>query len=275
MGTNDSNLNSNSGDWSSFFDGPGGMSDLNETPPVSHVVSSVADSRRILNLILVVDVSGSMQGQRIGSVNYAIDNIIRQLKLEDDINSVIKLSILKFAEYAEWATPQPIPIDNFVFTKLEATPYLTNYGKAYSALCEKLSKSAFMNPSLGEYYEPVIMFITDGEPTDVNDYPDQLLRLKKNGWFKQSARYAIAVGNDARSERVISLLQSFTNERNNVRYADEGDALVELIQYVAIQASKIQTSMISTGGNASERPMVFDKEDHSLFHSMFEDKTKG
>ena len=257
-------------EYSSLFDGIDfGPDGLSETPPVSHVVSSVADNRRILNLILVIDVSGSMQGQRIGAVNYALGNIIKELKKQDDINSVIKLSILKFGANAEWVTPQPIPIDNFVFTKIDTTPSLTNYGKAYHALCEKLSKSAFMNPALGEYFAPVIMFITDGEPTDLNDYPDELLRLKKNGWFNQSARYAIAVGKEARSEKVISLLQSFTNDRNNVRYADEGAALCQLIQYVAIRASQVQTSMVSTGGKAGEQPKVFDNEDSSLFSSMF------
>ena len=253
-------------EWSSLFSEFGGNGiGLSETPPASHVISSVADNRRILNLILMVDVSGSMQGQRIGAVNYALENIVKELKKQDDINSVIKISILKFSDNAEWATPQPIEIDAFVFTKLEATPYLTSYGKAYSALCDKLSRNAFMNPSRGEYFAPVIMFITDGEPTDVDEYPDQLLRLKKNGWFNQSARYAIAVGKDARSERVISLLQSFTNERNNVRYADEGDALCELITFVAIRASQVQTSMISTG----ERPSkVFPDRDPALFDSL-------
>jgi len=263
----------NFSDYTGLFDGIDfGPDGLSETPPVSHVVSSVADNRRILNLILVIDVSGSMQGQRIGAVNYALENIIKELKKQDDINSVIKLSILKFGGDAEWATPQPMPIDSFVFTKIEATPSLTNYGKAYHALCEKLSKSAYMNPSFGEYFAPVIMFITDGEPTDLNDYPDELLHLKKNGWFNQSARYAIAVGKEARSEKVISLLQSFTNDRNNVRYADEGAALCQLIQFVAIRASQVQTSMISRGEDPGVQPSIFSEKDSSLFGSMFDEK---
>lgn len=258
--------------WSSFFDDStqSGNNQLDETPPVSHVSSTVADTRRILNLILVIDISGSMRGQRIGAVNYALENIIKELKKQDDINSVIKLSILKFSEDAQWETTQPLPIDSFVFSKIEASPYLTNYGRAFSALCEKLSRSAFMNPSYGEYYAPVVMFITDGEPTDKNEYPDQLIRLKHNGWFKQSARYAIAVGNEARSERVISLLEAFTEDRNNVRYADEGEALCELIQYVAIRASQVQTSMVSSGGTGNQEiPKVFTQSDDALFSSMF------
>lgn len=250
-----------SADWSEYFGGSGGGISLDETPPAIETTSSVANNRQILNLLFMIDVSGSMRGQRIGMVNYALENIFKELKSRDETNAVIKVGILEFSEDAKWVTPQPVALDHFVFTKVDAQPWLTNFGPAFDMLGSKLSRKAFMNPDIGEYFAPVILFVTDGEPTDVTEYPYALERLSKNGWFCQSAKYAIAVGEEARTAEVARLLSCFTGDINNVRYADEGEALCSLIQYVAIRASQVQTSMVSSGTSGSHQNGLFDDED--------------
>lgn len=250
-----------SSDWSEYFGGTSGGISLNETPPARDERSSVADNRQILNLLFMIDVSGSMHGQRIGMVNYALENIFKELKSRDETNAVIKVGMLEFSEDAKWITPQPVLLDHFVFTKVDAQPRLTNFAPAFDLLNSKLSRKAFMNPDMGEYFAPVILFVTDGEPTDVMEYPHALERLSKNGWFCQSAKYAIAVGEEARTADVARLLSCFTGDINNVRYADEGEALCSLIQYVAIRASQIQTSMVSSGTGNSQQNGLFDYQD--------------
>ena len=91
-------------------------------------------------------------------------------------------------------------------------------------------------------------------------------------------RYAIAVGNEARSQEVLRVLTEFTEMPENVRYADEGEALCNLIQFIAIRASEVQTSMVSMP-NSSENSYpsthsysgnsIFSDTDSSFFSSMF------
>lgn len=264
----DESDSSSSSNWSEYFGGDSGDINLKETPPAKDETSSVAQNRQILNLLFIIDVSGSMRGQRIGMVNYALENIFKELKSKDDTNAVIKVGMLEFSEDAKWITSQPVQLDHFVFTRIEAQPWLTNFAPAFDQLNSKLSRKAFMNPDIGEYFAPVILFVTDGEPTDVTEYPYALERLHKNGWFRQSAKYAIAVGEEARSAEVARLLSQFTGDANSVRYADEGEALCSLIQYVAIRASQIQTSMVSSGSNANSSNNVFDQTDPH-FSSLF------
>lgn len=250
----------------------GGMSkvDLDETPPASHVESSIADHRQILEILFVIDVSGSMRGQRIAQVNYALENIFKELRKRDDINSTIKIAIMEFGTEATWTTPQPVPLEDYVFTQISVRPQITNYGKAFEALNQKLRREAFLDPKLGEYFAPLILFITDGEPVDVNDYPDQLKKLHSNGWFKKSSKYAIAVGEEAKNEDIGKLLATFTGLRENVRYADEGDALCNLIEFITIRASEVQTSMLSNTSDGERGDVsIFEKPDSSLFSSMF------
>lgn len=244
---------------------------LDETPPAEQIRSTVADHRQILNIIFLIDVSGSMRGQRIAMVNNAMENIIKELRKRDELQSTIKISILEFSETARWVTTQPIPVQHFVFRQIEAQPWLTNYGPAFDALNAKLSRKAFMNPDMGEYFAPLILFVTDGEPTDVDSFPNALARLNRNGWFLSSSKYAIAVGEDARSQEVIKTLSLFAGIVTNVRYADEGEALCNLIEFITINASSILTSMVtSPTDQKGYLSSVFTDNDPDLFSSMFD-----
>ena len=259
-----------------FFGGLGGES-LSETEPVSHVRSMMAENRQVLNILFMIDVSGSMRGQRIAQVNYALENIFRELRRRNDANAQIKIGIMEFSDEANWVTPQPMLLEDYVFTQITAMPWITSYGKAFDKLNEVLHRSKFMNPSLGEYFAPLILFVTDGEPVDVKEYPAALQRLKNNGWFNKSAKYAIAVGEEAKNEEIGKLLATFTGVRENVRFADEGDALCNLIEFIAIRASEVQSSMVSrpVGDNFGREdggtPSIFSNVDSSLFSSMFQD----
>lgn len=259
--------------FSEFFKNSKKEEILLETPSTDMVFDSNVRYRQILNLLFVIDVSGSMRGQRMGMVNYALENIFKELKGRDEVNTVIKVGVMEFAEEAAWLTPSPVLLDDFVFTRIEAKPRLTSFGPAFDLLEEKLSSKAFMDPRLGVYFAPVILFVTDGEPTDVTEWPAALERLKQNQWFQQSAKYAIAVGEEAKDDGVLRLLSSFTDDINNVRYADEGEALCGLLQYVAVRASEIHTSAVNDRNQAKDgRNMtangVFDKPDPALFSSM-------
>lgn len=260
------------GGFESEFFGRQGRESLNETVPISQVRSTMAETRQILNILFLIDVSGSMRGQRIAQVNYALENIFKELRRKDDANVRFKIAVMEFSDAARWVTPRPVPLEDYVFTQISASPYITCYAKAFDKLGEALHRSRFMDPDLGEYFAPLILFVSDGEPVDVGEYPAALQRLKNNGWFQKSARYAIAVGEDAKNEEIGELLAEFTGLRENVRFADEGEALCDLIQYIAIRASEVQSSMLSQNtvdGFGSLNGSIFSEVDPHLFSSMF------
>ena len=146
---------------------------------------------------------------------------------------------MEFSDGAKWVTPRPVPLEDYVFTRMTASERITCYGEAFDTLNEALHRSSFMDPSLGEYFAPLILFITDGEPVDVNEYPTALRRLRDNGWFNRSVKYAIAVGDEARHDETGQILASFTGVWNNVCFADEGDSLCDLIKYITTLALKV------------------------------------
>ena len=66
-------------------------------------------ARQELNLLFVIDNSGSMEGKNIGAVNNAIRDIISIMPeiQEDTADAVIKISALKFSDNAEWIYSEP------------------------------------------------------------------------------------------------------------------------------------------------------------------------
>ena len=241
-----------------------------ETPYAGASTPESTLQRRILNLLFVIDVSGSMRGERIGQVNYALEDIFKELRNREDLNSQLSVGLMTFCDRASWLTPHPIPLEDYAFTPIKVQPYFTYYGNAFLELERVLHRSAFMNPDLGEYYAPVILFITDGEPLDVNEYPKALETLKRNKWFAKSAKYAIAVGEESKNSYIGEILAQFTGQRENVRYADEGAKLCELIEYIAVRASEVQTSVgSSSSGKKKGKDSIFDSVDSGLFGSIF------
>ncbi len=227
---------------------------------------SLAQTRQILNLLVLVDTSGSMQGARIGKVNYALENVFKELSRQSDASAQIMVNIMEFDESASWQAALPVPLEDFAYTSLRSNYTWTAYGPAFRSLEEKLHSHGFMDPAKGEYFAPVILFITDGEPIDTIEYREALQKLQRNGWFRQSARYAIAVGENARTRDVMNVLKEFTGSDRNVRFVDEGDALVQLVEFVTVRASMVQSAMISSGPDKGDAAIdIFGRADDITF----------
>lgn len=227
--------------------------------------------KRILQLLFIVDISGSMEGPRIEQVNRAMANVFEKLRRRNDLHCGIRVGIMTFSDTAKWLTPQPVPLEEYRFARIEAAPWYTCYSRAFRALEEKLQSTAFMDPRAGDYLPPLILFISDGEPVDEEDYPAALAMLKRNDWFRKAAKYAVAVGEESRDQAVIRTLAQFAGPIENVRYADGGDTLSQLVEHIAIRASEEQVSDALNGReDLTGEKSIFRRRDETLFKTMFD-----
>ncbi|MCR5734737.1 MAG: VWA domain-containing protein [Lachnospiraceae bacterium] len=164
---------------------------------------STKGSNKLLNIIFIIDVSGSMILQtngksRIEAVNDALTQMIpalRQVQIDCMSKFELRISIMTFDYDARWIV-DPTPIMEYNHEDIDCSKYQTMYGKAFDKLNEKLTRSEFM-AHVGKIAAPYIMFLTDGEPTDVGDYEAAIDRLLKNGWFVKSQRFAVLMGDEA------------------------------------------------------------------------------
>ena len=147
-----------------------------------------------LNLLFIIDNSGSMQGEKIGAVNNAIRDVMSIMPeiQEDTSDAEIKISALTFSERCKWVYSEPKGVNDFKWTDI-TTEGGTDYSKAYDELAKFLCKreNGGKMPDIGGV-APIIILMSDGMPTSP-DWNDHLNSLKKKGWFKVALKYALAI----------------------------------------------------------------------------------
>jgi uncharacterized protein YegL len=225
-------------------------------------------------VFFLVDTSGSMDGKNIGAVNSAIEEIIPDLRhlSESQADSEIRLAVMQFSSGCEWVTPSLMTLDSFDDWVPLRAGGLTELGAALDELNKKLSKNGFLDrrSASSGFYAPVIILLTDGEPTD--DYVNPLKKLQVNKWYQSALKIAIAVG-DANKEvlkRVVRNIELVIN-------VDDISQLKKVIRFIAVTSSQIA----STSATVSEdikpsdvkdvRPVQAEKQMVKALETMFEE----
>ena len=203
-------------------------------------------------VIPIIDVSGSMCGERIASVNDAMAEVPTQLANINDesVDSKLLIAPMEFSSGARWfalKNNQPAEVESFRWIDMKANG-LTDLGAAFKLLTEKLTtedKGGWMKGRGGA--APVLILISDGGPTD--DYQTQLKALKNRGWFNAALKFAVAVeGADK------SVLAEFTgNSEAVIDTTVIRNDLASIVKAVVVSASKTasKSASISNHDNAT------------------------
>ena len=216
---------------------------------------------RPLHFIWVVDCSGSMYGEKIGTVNHAIQSTIPDMQdaAHDNPNAQLLVRTLKFSTGASWVTSTPVDIDDFTWQDLDAGG-VTDLGKAFDMLAAQLT----IPPMTDRALPPVLVLLSDGQPTD--DYKKSLDKLLHLPWGKKAVRIAISIGQDADDE----VLTAFTGNRELVLQANNPQARVKMIKWastaaslVSAPASRVKEDMAdalagNTDPGSTNAPLVLD-----------------
>ena len=193
---------------------------------------------RPLHFFWVVDCSGSMYGEKIGTVNHAIQSTIPEMvdAAKDNPNAQLLVRTLKFSTGATWVTPTPVNVEDFAWDDLDAGG-VTDLGKAFEMLAAQLT----------------------------DDYKSALDRLLHLPWGKKAVRIAISIGQDADDD----VLQQFTGNSELVLQANNPQALVKMIKWASTAASLVSAPAsrpkdmdelpeANDAPNATNAPLVLD-----------------
>ena len=202
-----------------------------------------AVSKRELKIYWLVDVSGSMHGDKIATVNRAIKAVIPELSDVSDENPEVQMYVraMKFGTGAQWHTNET-KIEDFKWHDI-TTSGVTHMGAAMRLMAQELTPEKMGQRAI----PPVLILISDGEPND--DYEAGLKELLGQKWAQKSVRIAIAIGSDADIDE-LSKFCSHPKE-NPPLVADRASDLIKFIKWASVEVSKsVSTSVISPASGA-------------------------
>ena len=187
--------------------------------PTKYTVES-----RPLPIILLVDKSLSMEGDKINSLNESLNEMLEVFKDLVAKETEINLSVISFGEDVSYQIPlQPVRNINNIELKVGGrTPLGTALRMAKDLIEDReiISKKG---------YRPVVVLLSDGQPTD--DWQEALNNFVTTGRTKKCDRFAIAIGEDADK----SVLSSFiSGSANNIFEAKEASKIKDCLRMVTV-----------------------------------------
>ena len=199
-------------------------------------------AKQRLNVMLVVDCSTSMRGERIAQVNGALRDIKRKLVEMQDENSNVDfyVTVVTYSTDARLLNNDEMkPVEEFDFKDIKAGGW-SNLHLAYLKLADLLKKESYggIMPDFGGV-APIILLLTDGHPTK---YPmtDEMAKLRSLPWFKVALKYGIAIElNDKRTKEVLN---DFVSGQGDVIDCYDARLLERIIKIIILTASKVKST---------------------------------
>lgn len=184
-----------------------------------------------LPVLLLLDVSTSMKGEKIEALHLAVINMV-QACYDARVKEIeICISIITFgAKGAELYLPYT-PVKNLVETgipKFEASG-MTPMGAAIQ-LAKEIIEDRDKTPS--NIYRPAVVLLSDGVPTDETSQP--MHDFLHEGRSAKCQCFAVAIGSTADT----TLLKSFCSDEANMLYADKASDIVNAFNTLSMSVTK-------------------------------------
>ena len=180
-----------------------------------------------LPVVLLLDVSGSMSGEKIENLNKAVEDMLDTFAKEEKNETEILVSVITFGAQVDLYIPftnasqvqwQSLKADGF-------TPLGTALKMAKAMIEDKAT-----TPSRA--YRPTIVLVSDGQPTD--DWEKPLEAFISEGRSSKCDRMAMAIGKDAYE---IVLNRFIKGTPHDLFYAENAGQLHEFFQRVTMSVT--------------------------------------
>jgi uncharacterized protein YegL len=201
---------------------------------------------RPVHFFWLLDCSYSMEGEKIGQLNYAIREAIPEMRsvAHDHAASDLLLRTITFSTTAQWLHRDPVPVDDFTWQNVEADG-MTNLGEALRLVARELQTPPMPTRAL----KPVLALVSDGVPTD--DWKIGLRAVDATPWGRKTVRVAIAIGGDA--DR--SVLREFLgNPELQPMDANSPKQLAAAIRWASTAAVRTASQPTADGDAAFTKP---------------------
>lgn len=187
-----------------------------------------------LPVVLLLDVSGSMSGDKIDNLNKAVKEMLDTFAQEEKMETEIIVSVISFGGQVHLQIP---------FTKASQIEWQglqvngnTPMGTAIN-MAKAMIEDKETTPSRA--YRPTVVLVSDGQPTDSNIWKQAMADFISDGRSSKCDRMALAIGRDA-DETVLKHFIEGTPHQ--LFYAKDAGEIPKFFQRVTMSVTMRSTS---------------------------------
>jgi uncharacterized protein YegL len=184
-------------------------------------------SAKPLPVVLLLDVSSSMDGEKIENLNKAVKDMLDTFAGEEKMETEILVSVITFGSQVDLHIPF-IKASQVQWKDLEANG-MTPMGTALK-MAKAMIEDKDTTPSRA--YRPTIVLVSDGQPNDSWEKP--LKDFISEGRSSKCDRMAMAIGSDADESVLKSFIEGSTHD---LFYAKSAGELHEFFQKVTMSVT--------------------------------------
>lgn len=139
-------------------------------------------SRR-LPVYLLIDSSGSMQGEPIHAVNVGISAMLSALRQDPYALESVYISLITFDREIKELLPLT-PLESAQFSEIELPKSgATHMGEALEFVVDKVSKNVIKSSDTTKGdFRPMLFIMTDGSPSDLMVFKESLPKVKASNF---------------------------------------------------------------------------------------------
>lgn len=217
---------------------------------------------RALPVFILLDVSGSMSGEKIETVNVALKEMLNSFRKIENPKGIIELCILTFGgNKVEIVKPLSVITDSDSFT-LSASGN-TPMGMAFDKVTELIENKETVS---SRAYTPTIVLISDGNPTDFDASGksieeimnwDSMRKLHSASRTSKATKLAMGIGADVDS----NILKAFINNNEiPIISAKDNGTISKFFEWVTMS---ISVRSVSSNPNQADLgdTYMFDKDE--------------
>jgi len=180
-----------------------------------------------LPVVLLLDVSSSMTGEKIDNLNNAVEDMLSTFAQEEKMETEILVSVITFGKQVELHVPYT-KASQVQWSCLQADG-MTPMGTALK-MAKAMIEDKETTPSRA--YRPTIVLVSDGKPND--SWKKPLEDFVAEGRSSKCDRMAMAIGRDADEE----VLKRFIGDApHDLFYAENAGELHEFFQRVTMSVT--------------------------------------
>lgn len=190
---------------------------------------------RYYPVILLLDVSGSMEGDPINALHAAVTDMVNSFAAQRTREKMIKIAIITFGgDRANLHMPYTDAPD----IQARGVPRFNASGMTPlgSALREAKRLIEDKSTTPGKWYVPAVVLVSDGAPND--DWENALHDFIHNGRTAKCIRIGVPIGSGAD----VNMMEIFTGDRAMIFYAQDVSSIADAFKNVVISITKSQNN---------------------------------